>query len=284
MDCLGIEELPTTNLIGPIIYESDFGRIEYWEELKVVKMRGMEGEKEKIMITPYMKSWIFPPKEFLIYEFQYAMENQEFPGDPEKQAEREKEEGLTSEEKEAVKQNKDFINKISEIANKYGGTFDLNAQLVDPSNNEVVFNIYIKVDEEDIFTLKPMLPGDVPEEDAKIIFDFDKVYNLIYSIEKEMKEDRVESPEWDKQYEKGGIKEVTQGIKIFFKVRDMINSAEVQPKEAEKDVRTLIKAFLRMMLKMGGEFDGGGPMGDKQGEGQEQMSEDNQEIWQDLTK
>src|SRR3989338_632176 len=60
MDCLNIQEFPKYNPIN-VKYESEYGSIEFWEELKTAKMPGIGKEME--VITPYMKIWVFPSKE-----------------------------------------------------------------------------------------------------------------------------------------------------------------------------------------------------------------------------
>jgi hypothetical protein len=36
---------------------------------------------------------------------------------------------------------------------------------------------------------------------------------------------------------------------MFFKVRDMLNSAKISPETSEKDVKDLMKSFFYMMMK-----------------------------------
>ncbi len=96
-----------------------------------------------------------------------------------------------------------------------------------------------------------MLPEEVLEKDVTVEIDYNKIYDLIYSSEKEMKEMRTESPPWDKKELNTGqkIKEFTNGIKMYFKVRDIINSAKITPKDSEKDIKSLTMAFIKMMGK-----------------------------------
>jgi len=101
--------------------------------------------------------------------------------------------------------------------------------------------------------MQPTLPEKIPEEDARIEIDFEEIYDLIYSMEKEMKGERVESPPWDRKYNKGGIKEMTGGIKMSLKVNSILSSAEVYPQEAEEDVRKLIKTFMKKAMRGGEE-------------------------------
>lgn len=248
-ECSDSNEFLTSNLIS-VQYESEYGRIEYWEELKVVNMPEFDN-KEVTIISPYMKFWIFPPKEFLKYEMKELMVAGEFPGSPEDKMERKNQEGLTEEEKQTIKMNEAFMNKIKRISEKYGGNLDLVVQLKDFETNEVVFNLYAQINENDIITIQPMLPEQIPQEDARIEVDFQEVYDLIYTTQKEMQGEQIQSPPWDMKSQDGGIKGVTDGVKMYFKVRSLLNSAKIYPPEAEGDVKDLIKTALKMVMKMG---------------------------------
>ena len=259
MNCLGMTEIPQHNLIN-IKYETDFGKLELWEEIKTVKLPGMEQETQ--IISPYMKAWIFPPKSFIIYEMKKAMENQEFPGSPEQKLEREGEEGPTAEEREMIKQDEGFMEQIRKITEKYDGNLEAVVRFVD--DGKVVFNLYVQVNEDDIIKVKPMLPEDVPQEDARIEIEFQNLYDMIYLQEKEMRGERIESPPWDRKIQPiQKVKDVVNGVKIYLKVRDMLDSAKVSPATSEEDVKPLMKLFFKMMMKSGGgespegEFDNG---------------------------
>ena len=274
MGCLEIDEFSDYNLIS-VQYESEYGKIEFWEELKTVKMPELDN-KEVTIITPYMKFWIFPPKRFIEYEMKKSMASGEFPGSPEDKRERETQEGLTEEEKQAIKQNQAFMNKITEISRKYNGNFDLVVQLKNFETNEIVYNIYAQVNEDDIIKMQPMLPDQIPSEDARIEINFQDVYDVIYSIQSEMQGERIESPPWDRKSQGGGIKGITNGINMYFKVRDILNSAEVYPEESEKDVRDLVKTFLKMMMQEGGDNSGEKQM-NEEGEGEETSGDE--DVW-----
>ena len=255
--------------------KKEYGKIKYWEELKTVKMPELDN-KEVTIITPYMKFWIFPPKRFIEYEMKKSMASGEFPGSPEDKRERETQEGLTEEEKQAIKQNQAFMNKITEISRKYNGNFDLVVQLKNFETNEIVYNIYAQVNEDDIIKMQPMLPDQIPSEDARIEINFQDVYDVIYSIQSEMQGERIESPPWDRKSQGGGIKGITNGINMYFKVRDILNSAEVYPEESEKDVRDLVKTFLKMMMQEGGDNSGEKQM-NEEGEGEETSGDE--DVW-----
>ena len=245
LNCLDQELSFTPNLIN-IKYETDFGKLEFWEEMKTAKLPVLD--KEMNIITPYMKIWIFPPKEFIMYEMKKAMANREFPGPSEEKREREKEEGPTAKEREIIKQDKKFMKKLNKIIEKYDG--DLDAVIRFTDNEKVVFNLYAKINENEIIKVQPMLPEEVPKEDVRIEIEFQSLYDLIYESEKEMQGERIESPPWSRQKKPiQKVKETAQGIKMYFKVRSMLNSAKITPKESEKDVQFLMKEFFSMMME-----------------------------------
>ncbi len=247
MNCLGINEIPEHNLIN-VKYETQNGKIELWEEIKTAKLPGLD--KEVQVISPYMKIWIFPPKEFIIYEMKKGMKNHEFPGPPEDKTERKNEEGPTEEEKGILNQDKNFMKKIKTISEKYGGNLDAVVQFKNYETNEVVFNLHVQVNEEDILKMKPMLPEEAPAEDVKAEIDFELIYDMIYSQEKEMAGERTESPPWDRRIQPvQKIKETVNGVKMYFKVRKIMSSAKITPESAEDDVKSLFKTFFNMMGK-----------------------------------
>jgi hypothetical protein len=245
MQCLGIDEFPNANLIN-VKYESEYGSIEFWEEIKTVKLGKME--KEVKIVSPYMKIWIFPSKEFIIYEMKKSMKNHEFPGPSEEKTERKNQGGPTEEERKMIKQDKKFMKKIKEISSAYGGNLDAVIRIVD--NGQTVFNLYAQVNENDIIKMEPMLPEEVPQEDVKIEIEFKKIYDMIFMEEKEMKGARIESPPWDKKTQPiQKIKETVNGIKMYFKVRDILNSAKIYPESKEKETRSIMKLFFNMMME-----------------------------------
>ena len=265
MQCLGIDELPDINLIN-VKYNTEYGSIEFWEEIKTVKLQGMD--KEVQIVSPYMKAWVFPTKEFLEYEMKKSMKNHEFPGSSEQKTERKNQEGPTAEERAMIKQNKGFMEKLKKITEKYNGNLDIVIQFKDYETNEIIFNLYAQVNENDILKMKPMLPEEVPVEDVRAEVDFKKIYDLIYTSQKEMSGQQEQYPPWDKKpfnpVKKVG--EFVNGVKMYFKVQDIMNSAKVYPKESKKDVKAIAQQFFFMM---------------KQGEGGGSQSSDGESNNQD---
>jgi len=250
-ECAG-KELPEFNLIN-ITYSTEYGSLELWEELKTAKLPELDN-KETEIVSPYMKLWIFPPEEFIKYEMKKAMESGEFPGSPEEKLERKNEGGLKEEEKDKIRNNARFMKKIRKLAEEHGGSYDGAIQIKDYQTGEIIFNIFVRVNEQEILYLEPMPPEKVPETDISVTLDFDKIYELVGVEEKDMKREEIQMPPWEKEKIKPvkKIKEAVNGIKMFFKVRDLINSAEYSPKEAKGEVKSIVNSFMLLMMEEGG--------------------------------
>jgi len=262
MKCLGkrdIDEVMDYNLIN-IKYESEYGRLEYWEEVKEVELPGMPGKVR--IISPYMRTWVFPSKKFMISEMQRAMKNHEFPGPPEERMKRNNEEGPTAEEREMIKQDKKFMNDIRDITKNYGGSLDGVIQFVEPESGEIAFNLFAQVNEDVIMNAKPMPPEEVPQGvDVTIKIDFNEIYELIENSKKKMSGGHIESPPWDRKIQPVQmIKEVVNGVQMYFKMRSIIDGAEVSPESAKGDIKKLMKKFFGMMGK--GDDKRSGPRGE----------------------
>ena len=275
MKCLEIDELPYDYELINFSYDTEYGSVEYWEELKTVRLPDMQ--EEVTLISPYMKIWIFPNKEFLKYEMKEAMRKHEFPGPSEEKAERERKEGLTEEEKEMLSQDEGLMKDIAKLVAEYDGNVDVVVRFVDFETNELVFNLYVQINEDDIFKMEPMLAEEVPAEDVRIEVDFEKIYDLIRTGEEDMRGVEVASPPWDeKERFIPRIKDITNGIKMYFKIQGIMNSATITPNSAKGDAKKLFKMFFRMQMDDGGP----GP-----GMGYEEEDEEKEggqgEVWED---
>ena len=117
MGCSGLSDMSQFNPIN-IKYESEYGKVEFWEEIKNVKMPEL-GNVEMTVISPYMKVWVFPSKEFIVYEMKKAMKEHEFPGKGDEKTERKNQEGPTEEEKEQIKKDNGLMEMIRGMSGKY---------------------------------------------------------------------------------------------------------------------------------------------------------------------
>lgn len=258
LDCLDQKTLPPHTLMS-FKYETEYGKIEFWEELKHLKLNPQD-EQAVDVITPYMKVFLFPPKEFIVYELQKAMEAREFPGSPEDRAERESEEGLTEEEKTQIRRDKKFMRQLREAIEQYDGNLDVSLRLIEPDKS-VVFNLYVQVNEEDIMKIKPMPPAAQPAQDILLEVNFDEVYDLMDFIQREMEGGHLESPPWDRKPRRvtDTAKEMYNGIKVWFRVQSLIKAIEVTPKEQEEEMQDLMKAMVWKMMTKGDHNEGNGP-------------------------
>jgi len=235
-----------------INYSTDYGEIELWEEWTKMKVPGSDVEIE--VPTPYMKSWIFPSRDFIENGFNHMMINHEFPGAAKDRVERGQSQGLTDEEKMNLKNDSEFMKTIKKITDKYNGNLNGDVEVKDLKIDKTVFNVFINVNQDDIFKMQPMPPTEAPKEDIKVVLDFDKIYNLVYTTQKESEQTKIMSPEWGKKPDFGAqVNQIVNGIKIFLEVNSIIDSAEITPKSARSDVNSLVKAFIWEMMKNNGD-------------------------------
>ncbi|MFH1522177.1 MAG: hypothetical protein ABIF18_04435 [archaeon] len=279
MQCLDKNDVRDVMNITPISfeYETEFGKLEYWEEIQTVKMDWMD--EETTIISPYMKIWVFPSEDFFKYEMKNSMAEGKFPGPPEENAERENEEGFTEEEKTKIREDNKLMGLINDITEEYEGSADVVLQVVD--GEEIVFNLYVQINQEDIMKMKPMLPEEVPEQDVKVQIEFDAIYDLINFEEKNMRGAELESPPWDEKPRQGMVKGFADGIRMYFKVRSLINSAEVTPANAEGDAKDFMMAFIKIM---GDGKEGDGMEGGDMNQGEEGMNEKPTMMTGEVTK
>ena len=88
---------------------------------------------------------------------------------------------------------------------------------------------------------------------------------MIYFSEKEMRGEETESPPWDKRPRRNVVKGIVNNVKMASKMRKIIGSATVSPSSAEKDAKSLFKAFMKMTGKGEGDDRGSGE-GEYEGE------------------
>ncbi len=248
--CLGKEELPPHNLIN-LKYETEYGSIELWEEIKGGKIS--EDGDEVQLISPYMKTWLFPSREFFKLEMKKAMESNRLPGP----AGGESRNTLSEEQKQDLVDD-GILDDIKKFNNEFGD--DLVIQFKDFNTGEVVFNIYVRINEEEIMYFKPMLYSEVPAEDVKVELDIDKLLAIVEYEERDRV--RLESPPWDKKSEFGLVEKVVDSVEMYFMFKDLLNSAVVSPPSAESDAKHFTRRFFEFAMgdgdKEGGEMEGEG--------------------------
>ncbi len=237
--CLRKSSLPDHQLIN-FKYETDYGKIEFWEEIKTAKINEFRTEEPKQIISPYMKTWLFPSREFFKHEMKKSMEMHRLPGPPEE----ERKNTLSEEERREFRFDDEFMENIREFNEKYGE--NLIIQFKDFESNEIVFNIYIRINENDIMYFEPMLPSENPAENVKVELDVNKLLDIIEYGESGRVE--LESPPWDRKPRTTFTKNVVDGVRMFFMFNSLINSAVVTPKSAEDDVRFFVENFFKKVM------------------------------------
>lgn len=261
--CLRRSFIPEHQLIN-FKYETEYGKMEFWEELKTTKLEHSEVESE--IISPYMKTWLFPSREFFKQEMKKSMEMHKLPGPPEE----ERRNTLSEEEKRELRENDEFMENIRNFNENYGE--NLVIQLKDFENNEAVFNVYIIINENDIMYFEPMPPTEVPAEDVKIELDVDKLLDIIEYEESDRVE--LESPPWDRKPRTTFANNVVGGTKMFFMFNSFMNSAVSIPESAEDDAKFFVENFFEIAM-------GGGEDREEDFEDQEFDEEKLPENWED---
>jgi len=255
MQCLNLKEFPEHELIR-VEYKTDYGEIEFWEELEVKRL--YDNEEETEIISPFMKLWIFPSRDFFKIEMQRAMERGEMPG-PSEDSGRSRNTPSEKEKRRLIEDG--ILEDIREFNDKYGE--HVVVQFIDFETNEVAFNIYTRVNEEEIIYFEPMLPSDNPAEDVRIELDVEKMLDIVEFMESGHVE--LESPPWSPKRRIGTVEGFTDGVQIFFKFRSLMNSARVFPESAEPAGKFFMRDFFSII--MGDEGDDRGRGGDRGGDG-----------------
>jgi len=110
--CLNLNKFPSEyEMVAEIEYESENGYVKFWEEKAIVD--GVE------IFSPFMQIWVFPPKEFVKENFRTSMEKGVMPGPPEN-----RQPGPTPAEIKEAKEDKKFMEEITEISDDFGGSAD----------------------------------------------------------------------------------------------------------------------------------------------------------------
>lgn len=154
------------------------------------------------------------------------------------------------EEKIFLKQDTEFMNRITEIAEQYDNGLEGVMQLKDPKNNEIIFNVLVKINKEDIFIMVPLLPEENPVfSDVRFEIDFNKVYDLIETAENDMGGGCIERPPWGPSAKIGEtVNNIVDCISMYLKIRGIINDAKVYQEEHEKNIKNIAKEFLKLMM------------------------------------
>ncbi|MFH1409789.1 MAG: hypothetical protein ABIH34_07795, partial [Nanoarchaeota archaeon] len=209
-----------------VAYKSEYGEVHYWEE-----MTQHEGRE---ILTPYMQTWIFPPKEIMKEEFRKAMAEGRMPG-PEGDS------GPSPKEIEEMRKQEELMDRINDLSDKYGGSADFLIEADD--DGDVFYRMVMIVNPDDVIKMQVINDQNpyAGEPDVTVKIDFDFLYGMIKDGEEDA---QIESPPWARQ-PRSAVKDVVNNGKAFAKVSGAIVSGNIKVSPI-KEVPTVL-SFLKMM-------------------------------------
>ncbi|MBI3622858.1 hypothetical protein HY212_02135 [Candidatus Pacearchaeota archaeon] len=239
MECIGVKALDNYNLININYQNPLYGSLKYEEKLSNVRFSGMSNDVK--IISPSIKEFvIFPSREFIKTELKKDMETGEFPGSMKSSAERKINKGLTENELSSLKSSQKVIGLIKKItADAPDGNLAVQLKVVD-SNNDVLYNLYIKANENEIIKAQPLTPANTPNKNVEMTIGFEEVYNILQNA-------RKRSYSQDAPWEEGKInpstiiKSTTDWIGTQIKIINLMNSVSVSPSQYQGDIKDLFK-------------------------------------------
>ncbi len=232
-NCLGNVALPDEIVPVNVEYESDFGHVKIWEERRPTR-RGEFGKVREIY-SPYMKIWVFPPKEFIKQHFREAMHGAKL-GGPDDEGP-----GPSPEEIDKIKSNPRAVEAIEQLSNDFGGDFDALLRVED--QGELLLQYAVKVNPDVIFAMGPA-PEYEGTPDLRVTVNFDFVYGMILDDEQGRGEE-TEVPPWEDRGNMDKFKGARRGAKKAFDIVGAIvtGNLKVEPMSA-------LPRIFRMMGQM----------------------------------
>ena len=252
--CLGKTDLPPHNLIN-FEYETDYGSIEFWEEITTTDMFD-DGTKIGV-ISPFTRLSLFPSREFYRSKLKEAMEEHKIPGPDE-----EKSSSILSEEQRQKLTEEGFLDRAKEFNTNFGEHIII--QFKDLGTGEIVFNADLKINEKDLIHAEPMPPSENPAGAVTVAIDINELLNIIEYEETGKVE--LHSPPWARRNEVGFVKGVVDGVKMFFMFKAMLDSAVTTPSSAESEAEYFTKMFFEIVM--------GGDKGEGNKENQDDFNEE----------
>jgi len=239
MDCLGFKKLEEEFKLVDLEYITEEFTIKYRENLNEQRFDNMINKVE--IPIPKIEMSLFFSEEFIKKELKNAMENHEFTGSPENIAQREKTKGLLPEEKTKIMQDSILMQNIRELTSKYpDGNLNFQLTVVDSINsNQIVYNAFGVLNEEDILKFKSMPPEESPAANVRIEVGFQELYDIMQTS-REYKQD---SP-WGGTFSISNIFEATiDWIKMRSLRSNLMGSVKVHGSDEEK-IKNLFRGFL----------------------------------------
>lgn len=231
--CLGKNKLPEEYKPIDVTYNTEYGSVRIWEEETTTDFFG----KPARILTPYMWIWVFPTKDFIKNEFQSAMGLGMVPG-----PEGNKKPELSPADIEEAKRDKELMNLINSLSEKYGGEAKFFISIL--YGNETVFNVLITVNPDIVIKVEPIKEY-AEDYDARIIIEYDFFYKLISTIEKDVNGGQIQYPPWEttNMRIKDTIKNFVGGVKIFYLITSGVSSGNIdaEPRGALFDGLSLLK-------------------------------------------
>ncbi|MBT3450571.1 hypothetical protein HN448_01280 [archaeon] len=215
--CLGETEFPEEYMPIQLSYQSIYGDVEIWEEYKKTDHFSQGGEDINVL-NPYMKIWIFPPKEFIIEKM-----NEEFGGPK----------GPPAHEVAEIQQNEEIMDKINKISDRFDDGAEIIFQIKD--EEELVFQGLMKVNPEVVMRIEQVSDYD-GTQDAIVSVDFDFLYDIMSTVAKEVEGEHVEGPWWEKEkgIEMEKVKESWVAVKVIGQLVVGLTSGEIEVEPTNK--------------------------------------------------
>jgi hypothetical protein len=237
MRCLGIKTLPEYNLIN-FTYKTQFGSIEFWEEINN-NAKIFDDSDGVQVISPFMKTWLFPTKDFYKYQMKKSMENHNLIG-----PDSETTNTLPQEMIEKLKNDNNFMNMIRKFNDK--GYSNLALQLKDYDTNEIIYNVLIKINDKDLMYFKPMPVSELPPNYVVATLDVNKLIEMIEFEQKGRVE--LQSPPWDNRPKEKFVKGVVDNVKMYMKFQGFLNSLQVSEKSVKSESKFFVENFFKIVV------------------------------------
>ncbi len=230
--CLGRTDWPSEYQPINAEIKTEFGKIHIWEEKKRTSFWGVEQE----VLSPYMKIWVFPPKE-VFKEFFPEKIKEEGPKGP------------TPEELAEMRNSPWAMERIRRIANAFGGDARLMMQFVDEGKPLAKF--LFTINERDLIDVREAseYQGNVS---ATISISLDFIYDVASSMAKEMEGEHVQYPYWEEHEQPIRlVDDSLVGMKIFTRILQGLVSGEVkiEPASALPNVIFIFTEMMTMMMQ-----------------------------------
>ncbi|MBI4406721.1 hypothetical protein HY571_02300, partial [Candidatus Micrarchaeota archaeon] len=231
--CMGRSDWPEEYRPIKVNLKTEFGKVEIWEEKKRTGFWGVEQE----IFSPYMKMWVFPPKEVFKRFFAEKIKGVEGPTGP------------TPEELAMMRRSPFAMQKIKKIADNFGGDARIIVQAVDEGTPLVKF-IFI-VNERDLVRIEPAddYNGSVS---ATISVSLDFIYDTASAFEKDMRGEEVVYPHWERGREPSRIlNQAVDVVKVFLRIFQGFTSGEitVEPPSALPAILITLQEMMSMMMQ-----------------------------------